>query len=320
MSDVVDLTLDSGSNRTLWVNRDGAIFSVEPGGRPRLDAKLDCSPHQAKWQGQELLYRSEDAVGLWSAENGTRVLGSGLPGVRSKEGLAFHPRGLGHFYLRSNHTASYLVKYPASLFRADSDIVRLKTCEKGDFLGLMSGSGLQVFQTETCESMGAMSDAIGDWLLWDDLLICQVDNPKGEGLMVVDLREGRLIQGGPSGYRVIEQFQLSSSKEWLFGVSPAQKLIVGWYMDEGWSPEARWEHPIDEGIIDALALPEDQLLVFKRNGESVVLNSMGETTRTLPLHFQGTGARLLTEEVVGSVDGSRIHRWSLSNGEGVAYS
>ncbi len=315
---ILDFTHDPDRNRTLWTTTEGFIRAVEPGGKSYLEVDLERPIRQARWHKTDLLLRTDDSVELWTAGSGHRVLVEGLGPCPANDGLSLHPHW-GYFYPANGRRINYKHGDHSMIFSMDDEISRLKICDRGDYLGLQTEAGLETFRLEDNESLGMMSDILGDWLLWDALLICQVDNPQGTGLMVVDLPESRLVQGGPSGYGAFEKFELSESKEWLLGFSPAQNLVVGWFMNEGYLPNPRWEMKVD-GLVGGVALQQDQVLAFQGDGKSLVLDSLGGIVKSLPLRFRGRRPKMLDNTTLGSIDGDTLLRYSISNGESVAYS
>ena len=315
---ILGFTHDRDRNRTLWVTTEGFIRAVEPGGKAYLEVDLERPIRQAHWYKNDLLLRTDDSVELWTAGSGHRVLAEGLGPCPANEGLCLHPHR-GYLYPANRRRIDYQHGDHSMIFSMDYEVSRLKICDRGEYLGLQTEAGVATFRVEDNESLGLMSDILGDWLLWDALLICQVDNPQGTGLMVVDLRESRLIQGGPSGYEAFEKFELSESKEWLLGYSPTQNLVVGWFMNEGYLPNPRWQMKVD-GLIDGVTIKQDQVLVFQGDGKSLVLDNLGSVVKNLPLRFRGGRPKMLDGATLGSIDGDTLYRYSISNGESVAYS
>lgn len=270
----------------------------------------------ARWNGPDLLVRSQSTVETWSAKDGNASVIDGLPNSSGRDCLGFHPSE-GYFYKKSGYFAAFKKGHRNLIFPLDSQICSIKLCDKADFLGVMTKVSLDVFNTQSGDNLGSMAEIIGGYALWDGLLFCQVDNPKGEGLMVVDLAPSKLIQGGPSGYRAIEQLVLSDTREWLFGISPSQNIVVGWLLEEGCFPVVRWEHHTEQ-MLDAIPLPQNRILLFEASGQSKILDSTGQVERTLPLQFKGQNPTLLKHDLVGAIDENKIWRWNLNNGEGVS--
>ena len=136
--------------------------------------------------------------------------------------------------------------------------------------------------------------------------------------MVVDLKESRLVQGGPSGYEAMEKFAMSDSKNWLIGFSPSQNLVVGWFMNEGYLPNPRWQIEV-EGLTDGVMMKNDHLLVFQNNGKSKLLDGVGFVVKEIPLNLRGKRPKMLDDATLGSMEGDILYRYSIANGEGVAY-
>lgn len=304
--------------RTYWVTRGGAIRSAEPGGQAQTEFQLEQDVLHAAWCDGQLLVRTKQSLERWSAAFGNETVLSGLAPPPEGDALALHPRE-GFFGTTLPRRACLYRPAKTVIFQTDSDIVRLLPCDSGDYLSVLCKDGLETFETITGNSLGVMNDAIGGWILWDGLLVCQVDNPRGTGLMVVDLKASKLIQGGPSGYRAFEKFALSSDGNWLIGVSPEQQLIVGWMLRDGCHPTPRWESR-HEGLTDVVALPGERLLVLTNVGAPVsILDHLGETVRQVPLNFRGSGARMLNQNTLAAMDGESLRRWNIQNGEGVVY-
>ena len=314
---ILDFTHDKARNRTLWVTTEGFIKAVEPGAKSYVEVDLERPVRQAVWDKTDLLLRTDDSLEMWTSGSGHRVLAECLGPAPENHGLAFHPHW-GYFYQTNARRVCYKHGDHSMIFSLDHEIAKLKICDQGDFLGLETEGGLETFRVEDNESLGMMSDVLGDWLLWDALLICQVANPRGTGLMVVDLKESRLVQGGPSGYEAMEKFEMSDSKNWLVGFSPSQNLVVGWFMNEGYLPNPRWQIEV-EGLTDGVMMKNDHLLVFQNNGKSKLLDGVGFVVKEIPLNLRGRRPKMLDDATLGSMEGDTLYRYSIANGEGVAY-
>ena len=75
-----------------------------------------------------------------------------------------------------------------------------------------------------------------------------------------------------------------------------------------------------DGLIDGVTIKQDQVLVFQGDGKSLVLDNLGSVVKNLPLRFRGGRPKMLDGATLGSIDGDTLYRYSISNGESVAYS
>lgn len=60
--------------------------------------------------------------------------------------------------------------------------------------------------------------------------------------------------------------------------------------------------------------------MFQRDGKTLVLDNLGSVVKSLPLRFRGRRPKMLGHTTLGSIDGNTLFRYSISNGESVAYS